>query len=230
MNDSVTINISPKESKTNEPISFQVDTGEPSRQIVIKSSTKDDRQETFVSEATYLSDENGLLDLSLQSPIEGDYEGVDGLGLFWSMQSKKDRMFVKHSADPLVIRIEVYDNGVLLASEQITRTFYQKNVIKKVLHDDALVGTLFYPEHDDSLPAVVIVGGSDAAVHESAAALLASEGYVVLALAYFGKEGLPKGIINIPLEYVDHAFQYLKDLSQVDRKRCGIIGFSRGAE
>lgn len=230
IHDRLKIDITPMESKTNELISFKICTNEPSRQIVIKASTKDDRQETFFSSATYISDENGLIDLNLHSPIEGDYKGIDVLGLFWSMQSKKDRMFIKHSSDPLVINIEVYYNGELLASEQVTRTFYPKNIIKKVLNDDAMVGTLFYPENGDSLPAVVIVGGSDAGVHESSAALLASEGYVVLALAYFGRKGLPKGIVNIRLEYVDHAFQYLKNLSQVDQKRCGIIGFSRGSE
>lgn len=230
IDDRLKINITPTESKTNEPISFQIYTNEPSRRVVIKASTKDDRQETFISTATYISDDNGLIDLSLHSPIEGDYNGIDVFGLFWSMQSKNGRMFIKHSSEPLVIHIEVYDNGELLASEQVTRTFYQQNVIKKVLNHDAMVGTLFYPENGDSLPAVVIIGGSDAVVHESSAALLASEGYVVLALAYFGRKGLPKGIVKIPLEYVDHAFQYVKNLSQVDQNRCGIIGFSRGSE
>lgn len=224
------INVTPIESKTNEPISFQIYTIEPSSRIVIKASTKDDRQEKFVSEATFISDEHGLIDLNLHSPIEGDYKGIDVFGLFWSMQSKKDRMFIKHTSDPLVIKIDVYHNGELLASEQITRTFYQKNIIKRELNDDSMIGTLFYPENGDSLPAVVIVGGSDAGVHESSAALVASEGYVVLALAYFGRKGLQKGIVEIPLEYVDHAFQYLMNLRQVNQKRLGIIGFSRGSE
>ncbi|MGM8211277.1 acyl-CoA thioesterase/BAAT N-terminal domain-containing protein [Virgibacillus sp. W0430] len=196
----------------------------------MKATAKDDRQTTFTSQATYISDANGFIDLNQHSPIEGDYKGVDVCGLFWSMQSKKGRMFIKHSSEPLEVHIEVYDHDKLIASEKVTRTFYQNNVVKKVLNDDTLVGSLFFPENADLLPAVVIVGGSDAVVHESAASLLASEGYVVFALAYFGQEGLPKGIINIPLEYVDHAFKYLKDLSQVDHNRCGIIGFSRGSE
>lgn len=39
-----------------------------------------------------------------------------------------------------------------------------------------------------------------------------------------------KGIIDIPLEYIDHAFKILKNSLQVDEERCGIIGFSRGSE
>lgn len=136
------INITPMESKTDEAITFQIYTNEPSHQIVIKASTKDDRQETFISEATYISDNNGLIDLNLHSPVEGDYKGIDVLGLFWSMRSKKNRMFIKHSPDPLVINIKIYDNDELLASEQVTRTFYQKNIVKKVLNDDAMIGTL----------------------------------------------------------------------------------------
>ncbi|WP_017472880.1 acyl-CoA thioesterase/bile acid-CoA:amino acid N-acyltransferase family protein [Amphibacillus jilinensis] len=229
-NDCLKVDIAPMESKTDELISFQINTNKPSHPIVIKATAKDDRQTTFTSKATYISDENGFIDLNQHSPVEGDYNGVDVCGLFWSMQSKKGRMFVKHRSEPLEVHIEVYDNGKLITSEKVTRTFYQNNVVKKVLNDDTLVGSLFFPENADSLPAVVIVGGSDAGVHESAAALLASEGYVVFALAYFGREGLSKGIVDIPLEYVDHAFQYLKGLSQVDQERCGIIGFSRGSE
>ena len=223
------------ESITNfilEQWSIKVHTGKPMSNIRIVASTKDDHNKIFHSTATFSSDKNGVVDLAVQSPIEGDYESVDAMGLIWSMKckGKKEGMYVKHKSEPITFEIDVYDsNNKLIAHTSFTKTFESDEVIREELIDD-MVGTVYYPNDAVCLPAIVIVGGSDASVHEAAASILASQGFVVLALAYFGKEGLPKGIDNIPLEYVDKAFRYLESKSFVDQTKLGIIGHSRGSE
>ena len=59
---------------------------------------------------------------------------------------------------------------------------------------------------------------------------LASRGYVVLALAYFGVRGLPSSLSYIPLEYFATALDWLSAQAFVDPERIGILGVSRGAE
>jgi dienelactone hydrolase len=76
----------------------------------------------------------------------------------------------------------------------------------------------------------VILPGSDGRLNEPAAALLASHGYAVLTLAYFGYEGLPEYLIEVPLEYFGKAFDWLKLQPETDEKRLGVIGLSRGGE
>ncbi|WP_114953074.1 acyl-CoA thioester hydrolase/BAAT C-terminal domain-containing protein [Sphingosinicella terrae] len=83
--------------------------------------------------------------------------------------------------------------------------------------------------------AVLLLGGSDCGYPSARAARdLAGAGYAVLALAYCSGfngpiEGLPASLANIPLEYVDRGFDWLRG-----RIGSGIpivmIGESRGAE
>lgn len=63
---------------------------------------------------------------------------------------------------------------------------------------------------------------------EPAAALLASYGYTVFALAYFGMENIPNNLESIPLEYFEKA-TWLKNHHAVN-KQVSLIGFSRGGE
>src|SRR5262249_10377050 len=63
-----------------------------------------------------------------------------------------------------------------------------------------LVGTLFLPPGDGRYPTVIVVSGGGGAIEEFRAAVLASHGYAGLALAYFAQPGLPRGLVNIPLE------------------------------
>lgn len=50
---------------------------------------------------------------------------------------------------------------------------------------------------------------------EARASLLASKGFVVLALAYFGYEGLPKKPKKLELEYFEEAVTYLRRQPEV---------------
>jgi dienelactone hydrolase len=52
----------------------------------------------------------------------------------------------------------------------------------------------------------------------------------VLALAYFGVDGLPRALSNIPLEYFGNALRWLAAQPSVDAGRIGILGGSRGGE
>ncbi|BCL80481.1 hypothetical protein ccbrp13_29460 [Ktedonobacteria bacterium brp13] len=67
-------------------------------------------------------------------------------------------------------------------------------------------------------------------MHENAAALLASRGYAAFALAYFKREGQPKQLKNIPLEYFEHAIAWLQEQPEVAADKIAVIGLSRGGE
>ena len=77
-----------------------------------------------------------------------------------------------------------------------------------------------------------MLGGSGGGVPpaSSAAGGLASHGYAVLALAYFGIEDLPSSLSHIPLEYFKTALEWMSAQPSVDPARIGVLGASRGAE
>ncbi|MFS0809599.1 acyl-CoA thioesterase/bile acid-CoA:amino acid N-acyltransferase family protein, partial [Shouchella sp. 1P01AA] len=220
------------ESSVLDDFRARILTNHPMASFKLSLRTTDDNKRKFQSQATFKSDNNGVIDLNTQAPISGNYTSVDSNGLFWSMSShdNKEQMFIKQTSAPLTFIMEVYsDSDRLLKVFTFTRCFLLKD-IEILPVNETIVGTLYYPKNKTSLPAIVLLGGSDGSVHESSAALLATQGYAVLALAYFGKKGLPKGIENIPLEYVERSFNFLESKSFVNNKKFGIIGHSRGSE
>ena len=93
------------------------------------------------------------------------------------------------------------------------------------------MGKLFLPPGKGPHPGVIFLGGSGGGIgSERDAALLASQGFAVLALAYFGVEGLPEALAEIPLEYFDRAIDWMLRLEGVSSERLAIFGTSKGAE
>ena len=77
---------------------------------------------------------------------------------------------------------------------------------------------------------MIVLSGSTGGFYESVAHVLASEGYVALALAYFNADGLPKNLENVSLEYFLNAIRWLKVHSKVRSKHIHLYGVSRGGE
>ena len=98
------------------------------------------------------------------------------------------------------------------------------------IRDQGLVGTFFQPELSRKLPGLILLPGSEGGIPEAFAEKLANVGYCVLALGYFGVEGLPETLENIPLRYFLQAFLWLKRQPQIRGNSIGLIGYSRGAE
>jgi dienelactone hydrolase len=67
-------------------------------------------------------------------------------------------------------------------------------------------------------------------VREELALALAEHGLACLALAYFGADGLPSRIVEIPLEQVARAAGWLARHPGVTGGPVGIVGGSKGAE
>jgi dienelactone hydrolase len=81
-------------------------------------------------------------------------------------------------------------------------------------------------------PAILVIGGSEGGLEGASgeARLLAKQGYVTMALAYFAAPGLPEQLTNLPLEYFGTALDALRARPDVDPKRVGLIGTSKGGE
>ena len=98
------------------------------------------------------------------------------------------------------------------------------------MREGGLVGTLFLPPASASRGAVLALGGAGGGLSEGAARTLASEGFAALALAYFGLDGLPRELVEIPLEYFEGAIAWLKRHPRVDAGRVAVVGNSKGGE
>ncbi|QQK81209.1 acyl-CoA thioesterase/BAAT N-terminal domain-containing protein [Salicibibacter cibi] len=200
--------------------------------ITVRATANDDEEKLFESYARFRTDDSGYVDISQAQPVEGTYEDADPLGLFWSMQHKKSKLddyFLKNEATPLSIQINLEIENVI-ETVTILRHFYKNDVKRVVVKEPECTGVMFHAANNqEPSPGILLLGGSDGGMSEQGAALLASYGYSVLALAYFGTEGVPKNLENIPLEYFEDATTWLKKHPSVNGQ-ASLIGFSRGGE
>jgi uncharacterized protein len=105
-------------------------------------------------------------------------------------------------------------------------------VLQMQVRENGLVASYFRPSGDGTFPGIVVLGGSEGGIEgaESLARPLAEQGYATLAVAFFGADGVPAHLQDVPLSYFDHAFAWLKAAQGVDPRHVGIIGASKGGE
>lgn len=226
------IHVTPLQSNFDEEIDIVIRGCNPGDEVTLKASLSDDRNELFMSEATFKVSQNREVDLAKEAPITGTYTGVDPNGIFWSAIHKKkkyDDYFLKSNTNELKVLLQLYRENDVMDEVQINRFFYQEQVKFTRIHEKNTVGTLYQPKVSGHYPNVVLLAGSDGGQLGPAASLLASKGYTVFDLAYFNQDGVPNDLENIPLEYFYQSIQLLKKHTNSDKK-VTLIGYSRGAE
>ena len=205
---------------------------EPNQTVVLRARMRDDVERDWSSYATFRADATGAVDVSSQPALSGSYDGVDQMGLFWSMAGQLDdrKGLPSFMKTPLTTTLTAEVGGEVVASATVERTHLAPGLRVIPVRELGLVGTLFRPDTDGPRPAIIALGGSIGNLEESTAALLASHGYVALALGYFGVEGLPQDLVSIPLEYFETAIGWLQAQEGVASDRLAVMGVSRGGQ
>jgi dienelactone hydrolase len=100
------------------------------------------------------------------------------------------------------------------------------------VRENGLIGVWYPPAPGGKHPAVLVLGGSEGGLAGGyyLGAKLAAQGYAVFGPAYFGMEGLPANLQDVPLEYFTKAIDWLRAQPGVDRDRIAVYGISKGGE
>lgn len=216
-----------------EPVSIRLEGFPAVKQVVVRASADDDLGHRWSSRAEFITNPNGAVDLTLQMPIAGSYSIADGMGLLWSMtldSAIKERTpFIKTTTEPVTVKLGAEIEGRLVASAELSRRFVAQGVVRSDIRDDGLVATMFHHE-DGARPGVILLGGSGGGLSIDHPALLANHGYAVMSLGYFAMPGLPRDLMEIPLEYFEKAIACMKRHPGVKRDKLAVIGASRGGE
>jgi dienelactone hydrolase len=231
------LDVTPMIAPVDEPVTILISGLLPGQPVLLRAQTQDEENKMWVSQAAFVADEQGVVNVRRQAPQSGSYQGIDSMGLFWSMQvagQNETQCFSKVTSSALIIKLSVESNGKLLSSCTITRLFMGQNTQRIPVQAADVVGTFFLPAGRGPHPAVIVLGGSDGGMHEEAAVLLAAHGYASLALAYIQGpnvgDRLPRYLVNIQLSYFESALRWLLEQEVVDKKRVTVLGHSRGAE
>jgi dienelactone hydrolase len=207
-------------------------------EVTISAQATDAGGKVWRSQAQFTADGGGVVDLDRDRPTSATYQGIDGMGLFWSMNppdgDPEQALYVPASAASYTVDLTVAAGGRQLATRTLTRQRRRDGVTVRALRmdTDQVAGLLALPPAG-SPPrvAVLAIGGSDGGAGLAAlAGMLASHGHPTLALAYFHYPGRPDQLRDIPLEYFATAARRLAAESRLRQGRMAALGYSRGTE
>ncbi len=227
------IEVEPLESLVGDPVNVVARGLEPGAMATISLECIGEDGVRWESRATYAVPESGVVDPSALAPESGSYSGADPAGLFWSMspvsELKPGGPFSKDLAG-MRITARLDAGGKTVDSREFVRFRLEPWIDRREVRDQGVTGTVFLPEGSDLRPAIIVLGGSEGGTYEPAAAAFASLGFVALALAYFGMEGLPDQLVGVPIETVERAIGWLRVYPRVREDSIGVWGASKGAE
>ena len=235
---SLMLDATPGDALIDEPVHFTVNGATPATAVTLSATTVDLVGNRWRSEATFAADADGRVDTVTAKPTKGTYASSDGSGLLWSMAyatpDGTPDLFIP-SPFPSAVAIEA-SVGTATLTRTIVRRGAANGVHQIELRDDTLVARLFLPDSAtipaSGLPAVALFHGSEGGLdsQSSNAALLASHGYAAMVVAYFGAQGLPEQLVEIPVERLADGVRRLADRPEVDAARVGAMAISRGSE
>ncbi|MGX7826568.1 acyl-CoA thioester hydrolase/BAAT C-terminal domain-containing protein [Actinokineospora sp. 24-640] len=238
----------PASALADETFTTRVTGLDPNETVTITAEMFDDfvPARKWVSEASFVADGHGVVNLRRDAPLPGgSYTDDDEMGLFYSMRidgedDRADFGFNKFNATATAYAFTFKADGTTFATHTFEQRYAAPGVTRTEIDTAGVKGFLHLPatppspvEHPDGYPAVLAITGSDGGPGiylEARSALLASHGYVVLNLPYFNHPGLPPTLENIPLEYFGNAVDWLQAHPWVDPERVGMTGASRGGE
>jgi len=231
-----TIRVAPDRALVDEMVSVSISGLSQGQAATVKATLNDNHGVAWRSEAEFIADRNGVVDLSKHAPSRGSYTGIDPMGLFWSMNIQPGQAEGHAPAQtflaPTTMKFELEIDGKTVSSASLTRLYVAQGVKSLEVRDAGLVARLYEPEKGGRRPGVLVLGGSEGGIRsaEANAALLASHGYAALAVAYFGMEGLPQRLVGVPLDYLKKAIDWMGARETIDRRRLAVFGGSKGGE
>ncbi|XP_040297135.1 acyl-coenzyme A amino acid N-acyltransferase 1-like [Bufo bufo] len=231
----------PETGLADEPMQIKVTGLQPSQKVTIRLTLKDDKGQLFQSRAFYEADDAGEVSLDKTAALGGTYQGVYPMGLVWSLKPLKpfQRPMKKDVANcPFEYTVDLFDSLSLGLSadpqptltKTCTRWHMAPGIQKTQIKEGRIRGTLFYPTGEGSYPGIIDLFGGGGGLAEYRASLLASHGFVVLALAYFAYSDLPQTFQKLHLEYFEEAVDLLLKHPKVSKTKVGVLGVSKGAE
>ncbi len=227
------LTVTPAEGQIDEPRRITVTGLPPDALVAISARTLRSRGVVWDSQATFMADADGVVDLSRDAPVGGDYAEVSAMGLLWSQHpagGTSQELFADDVMQPLWTALTAETADGARAEAELLQRFAAPGVTRREIREDGLVGTLFTPAGPGPHPGVVVLNGSGGGINEPRGALYASHGYQAFALGYFKAPGLSPFITETPLEYLETGLRWAHRELQPKDGFVAVSGQSRGGE
>lgn len=187
------------------------------------------KQGAMSSQIVIRANSQGAFQTDQEAPLSGSYSGVDADGMFWSLTGDMSKINMDEGTEFILSA-----KGQTLAQAKLPWSWIKPDIqkINFNVKDDGFAGTLFLPRSLAPKPLVIAWSGSEGGLYTGlvTAAAFANAGYAALGLAYFGAEGLPSQLAQIPLEYFGKVLERMQKQPGVRGDQIAVTGASRGGE
>jgi dienelactone hydrolase len=229
------VTVQPRTSLEDQSAQIRVTGLADAQQATVQVSSTDAEGVRWQSSAVYRADAAGDIDLSTARALSGSYSGVSGMGLIWSMQPAETPPSGAYSwgSGPRTFAVSVNAGGVRVASAEFRRAFSRTPLSQQdeSLTADGFIGQYWHAGTTTTRrPAVLVLDGLPGGMPSLLPALLASNGYPALGVAYFNMPLLSQTLSDIPLEYFAKALAWLARQPGVDPGAIAVLGISAGSE
>ncbi|XP_053330437.1 acyl-coenzyme A thioesterase 1-like [Spea bombifrons] len=233
----VSLQVSPGRCLFDEPLQVKVTGLSPGQEVTLQAALTDEGGETFTSVGRYRAGSSGELELSRSPALDGgSFTGIEPEGLLWAMEPQTPfrRLLRKDVQSPQRVDFALYESheprGKLLATAAQERSFMGEGVSRIPVREGRVRASLFLPPGPGPFPAIIDLYGTGGGLMEHRASLLASRGFLTMALAYFDYDDLPKDLGGLHLGYFREAVQVFSRHPKVNNQEIGLIGISKGAD
>jgi dienelactone hydrolase len=221
--DAASVRIEPGDALLDAPLRMEVDGADDGAAIRLTLSATSADGVLWSGSRTVRADDEGRISMdggALLAPLRPT--GVS--------ESPKLGLFPRD--DAVTVRIEARAGNRMLGDATAVRRMSATGVssAELIAQRDGLVAHYWTGPPGARRPTAVLgLGGSEGGYgNDLQARLLASHGYPVLELAYFGAPGRPRELRSIPLEYLARALDWLHARPGVEK--VVVVGASRGGE
>jgi dienelactone hydrolase len=226
------ITTTPSDPAITEPIEITLTGFAPNQRVTLTASFED-LGSVWTSEATFEADTDGTVSLTESAPIDGSYTGTRPMGLIqFAERTGSGTIDSRSGRTETTLAITAESGGETILESTITRTIagtVEEQTLDPKQH--GLAGRIYQPDGGGPHPAIVALHGSGGEPYGRKGRVLASNGFVVLALRYWGGPApVPEEFAEVPVSYVGDAFDYLHNRDTVAAGDIGLIAASRGTE
>ncbi|KAM8908393.1 acyl-coenzyme A thioesterase 1-like isoform 2-T2 [Spinachia spinachia] len=234
------LSVVPSRALVDEAFRVSVQNLPPGCAVTLHSLHRSEEEDLWEAFGHYVSDQNGSVSLADDFSFGGTYVGKEAMGLLWSMRpvpgSREGlRLRKMNVCTPQLVHISVYDGHAQegfterppLASVLSERWFVAPGVRRVEVREKGVRGTLFIPPGPGPFPGVLDMWGGGGGLVEYRSALLASHGYVSLALQYLTSGEL--ALADVESKFFETAFNIIRFHPLVRPDRIGIFGLCLGA-
>ena len=230
-------------AQVGDPLLVKVDGLSPGREISIHVRLTDDAGATWLSQARYRANAQGVVETATTPSTGGSYSGVSSDGLTCALLPVEPDQVDDYLARlPQIQGASLaprFGNGAQFTYQVTVRSGGQEIGRAIAVRDHLLPGTelrdvsegrlrgVYYRPANATGAPVLVIGGSEGGVPRSQAALLASRGHPALAIGFFGYGDLPAAFVNIPIETFAEGVAWL---ARETGKDVVVMGTSRGTE